>query len=276
MKRLLAAGLVVAAAAAIVLARGWSSTPPSSPTVRFLEPADDAVLPLGTVTVRAEATAPRGVSLVELYVGGVFVEGRLYDGAPEVVTTEFEWSPDGPGEYLLTVRARDVEAWGTPASVFVVVAPASDVAAPPTSTTLPASASTASAPTTRPTPTSTSTSAPPSGSTTTSSSTTSACAPVRPVLVAPPDGATFAEPPVVLEWRYEGGPCPPDRAFVEFGVVGADVRVVLEVSPSTTSLSIGRRLVDCATYRWAVSVVVAGERRSSGARTFRLDSGACG
>ena len=104
------AGAVIAASS--TTAQAW-----------FDQPLAATRLSLGAIDITAHATSPGGVEEVTLAVDGSQVDSAAF--APtRLVTATFRWQPEREKGYLLTVRGRSGQAWGTPSSVFVIVGPA--------------------------------------------------------------------------------------------------------------------------------------------------------
>jgi hypothetical protein len=273
----------VAAAVLLVVSPGGSSA--AGDRVAWFEtPTDGDRVTTGQVTIVAGATDAVGIAVLELSVNGEFVEGRLYEGAPERVVAEFAWRAGVEGDLRLTVRARGTDGvWGARETIVVTAAHhyrSEEALSPQTSTTVPATTTTRPAP--RPTTTTTSapttttsaptTTAPPVTSTTTS--TTGAgdgCEATAPSLQRPRDQDEVSESPVLV-WGLGGdSPCQPDLLRLEFlGPTENGDALLIELPPWATSWQTPH-LDDCSTFTWQVTAVAEGEEHRSATRTFTTD-----
>ena len=109
-------------------------------------PLDGMILPLAPYTIVFHASAPLGVTQMEVSLNGqVLADLPNPDPAQGLVSLSQPWQPAQPGSYVIAVRAQDQAGnWTTPDSVTVVVQPAT-----PTPTPTPTASATIS-----PTPTS--------------------------------------------------------------------------------------------------------------------------
>lgn len=107
---------------------GVTASPPlQRPSVEILQPAEGQTLAVGqTVSVRARATSPSGVTLVELLVNNVRVNSQRPAEAlsPTVVEVVMDYTPDRPGTVVLAVQAYSGQIVGVPAQRTVTVLPA--------------------------------------------------------------------------------------------------------------------------------------------------------
>jgi hypothetical protein len=238
-------------------------------------PLDGSVLAVTPYRVVAHSADQAGVAQVVLAVDGVDVQTFDTTTAGRLVTSRFAWTPTGPGDFVLTVRARSTAgAWGAPATATVFVAatasgapqsalpqpsstaepaPSGSPAAGPTAGSTPTPGPTASLPrpTSSPTPGQTTRVTLPPTSTPTPSPTP--CTPNAPTLTAPADFylVNSANNPPTFQWAYSGS-CPPtgfhvvvndaDGATITSGIVGAAAR-----SWSPAPFTIGR---SCVVYYW--------------------------
>jgi hypothetical protein len=113
----------------------WTGCSPasSSSDLSFLDtgphawidaPLDNSSLPAAPYTVVFHGTDPDGVAEGELAVDGT-VEASLPNPEPgsRLAAFQVEWIPPGPGEYLLSVRARNGQGgWSEPAEARVYIA----------------------------------------------------------------------------------------------------------------------------------------------------------
>jgi hypothetical protein len=119
--------------ALVTLAMAGAVFAASSATAQawFDRPLAGTRLSLGPIDITAHATSPGGVEEVTFAVDGTQV-GSASFASSRLVTATFTWQPDREKGYLLTVRGRSGQEWGTPSSVFVIVGPASQSPAPTT------------------------------------------------------------------------------------------------------------------------------------------------
>lgn len=104
-----------------------ASPPLQRPSVEILQPAEGQTLAVGqTVSVRARATSPSGVTLVELLVNNVRVNSQLPAESlnPTVVEVVMDYTPDRPGTVVLAVQAYSGQIVGVPAQRTITVLPA--------------------------------------------------------------------------------------------------------------------------------------------------------
>jgi hypothetical protein len=284
--------VLVAAGFFVLLPRGSSTA--GDRIAWFVAPVDGDQLTTGQVTVIAGATDPMGIAVLELSVDGEFVEGRLYEGAPERVDAEFAWLANLEGNFRLSVRARGTDGvWGVPQTIVVTTAhlhPSDEGLSPQTTTTSTSSTTTTTqaASTTRPATTTTTTTttqpqAPPSSTPSTSTSTTSttvgvtSCEPTNPSLDLPPNDAIVDNPPV-LEWEYKGAdPCRPDSQTLRFtGSTESGGGELLVDLPRWATNWRPPRLDDCTSYTWKVFAQFGGQELKSAIWSFTTDfSGDC-
>ena len=99
------------------------NSPSSGPQSWIDTPLDNSILPMGTVQVISHAADPGGLSQMELSVNGVVVGASPSSNTSDnLVTFNQTWSPSGPGNYTLQVRARNNGGvWGGYASEQVTV-----------------------------------------------------------------------------------------------------------------------------------------------------------
>ena len=253
-----AAILVVAAVVLIVIPRGSSAE--GDRRSWFQTPADGDRVTTGQVTVVAGATDPMGIAVLELSVDDEFVEGRLYEGAPERVSAEFTWQTPLPGAFRLTVHARGTDGtWGDPETIVV------EAVHPVGSTVLVPGATTTTGPLSDLT---TTTGA---GSTT---STSRVCPSAEPSLLRPADEAVVDGQPA-LEWVYPGeDTCPPERQTLEFSgppyTGGEELRIELPLRVTSWQPP---HLEDCASYRWHLVAESGGKLVESPVWRFSTDFG---
>ena len=107
---------------------GVTASPPlQRPSVEVLQPAEGQTIAVGqTVSVRARATSPSGVTLVELLVNNVRVNSQLPAESlnPTVVEVVMDYTPDRPGTVVLAVQAYSGQIVGVPAQRTITVLPA--------------------------------------------------------------------------------------------------------------------------------------------------------
>ena len=107
---------------------GVTASPPlQRPSVEILQPAEGQTLAVGqTVSVRARATSPSGVTLVELLVNNVRVNSQAPAESlnPMVVEVVMDYTPDRPGTVVLAVQAYSGQIVGVPAQRTITVLPA--------------------------------------------------------------------------------------------------------------------------------------------------------
>ena len=99
------------------------NSPSSGPQSWIDTPLDNSILPMGAVQVISHAADPGGLSQMELSVNGVVVGASPSSNTSDnLVTFNQTWSPSGPGNYTLQVRARNNGGvWGGYASEQVTV-----------------------------------------------------------------------------------------------------------------------------------------------------------
>lgn len=105
---------------------GTASPPVQRPVVEILEPAQGQTFTVGqTVPVRARATSPSGVTLVELLANNVRVNSQVPAEAvgPTVVEVVMDYKPDRPGTVVLAVQAYSGQIVGQPAQRSITVLP---------------------------------------------------------------------------------------------------------------------------------------------------------
>lgn len=96
------------------------------PTVEILEPAEGTTFRKGqAVAVRARATGPGGVTLVELLVNGISVASQPPADAINPTTAEvvLDYTAAQPGTVILAVRAYSNAGVGLPAQRTIIVLP---------------------------------------------------------------------------------------------------------------------------------------------------------
>ena len=86
-------------------------------------PLDGTQLPLGPVEIVTHASAPDGVALIQLQVNQQVMTEKSPDEVSDgLALANFIWTAEEPGEYLLTVAAREADgAWGPYASAVIQV-----------------------------------------------------------------------------------------------------------------------------------------------------------
>jgi len=86
-------------------------------------PLDGTRLPLGSIEIVTHASAPGGVALIQLQINQqVMTEKKPDEISNGLALANFVWTPTEPGEYLLTVSAREADgAWGPYASAVIQV-----------------------------------------------------------------------------------------------------------------------------------------------------------
>lgn len=105
---------------------GTASPPVQRPAVEILEPAQGQTFTVGqTIPVRARATSPSGVTLVELLANNVRVNSQVPAEAvgPVVVEVVMDYTPDRPGTVVLAVQAYSGQIVGQPAQRSITVLP---------------------------------------------------------------------------------------------------------------------------------------------------------
>ncbi len=108
-------------------ASGVTATPPlQRPAVELLQPAEGQTFTVGqTVSVRARATSPSGVTLVELLANNVRVKSQAPAEVlnPTVVEVVMDYTLDRPGTIALAVQAYSGQVVGVPAQRAITVLP---------------------------------------------------------------------------------------------------------------------------------------------------------
>jgi hypothetical protein len=108
-------------------ASGTTATPLlQRPAVEILQPAEGQTFSVGqTVSVRARATSPSGVTLVELLANNVRVNSQLPAEVlnPTVVEVVMDYTLDRPGTIALAVQAYSGQVVGIPAQRAITVLP---------------------------------------------------------------------------------------------------------------------------------------------------------
>ncbi len=135
---LVGAPLLVVAATAFVLLQGGSGstviTGADGPVVRIVQPIDGSSLTFGPVQVVANVVDRGGIATAELHVDGRRVDSTLGSGASDV-EVRFSWTPNGVGDYTLSVRAKNLAGhWGAEAAVRISVGTGLPPLPPPPST----------------------------------------------------------------------------------------------------------------------------------------------
>jgi len=105
---------------------GTASPPVQRPVVEILEPQQGQTFTVGqSVPVRARATSPSGVTLVELLANNVRVNSQVPAEAvgPTVVEVVMDYKPDRPGTVILAVQAYSGQIVGQPAQRSITVLP---------------------------------------------------------------------------------------------------------------------------------------------------------
>jgi hypothetical protein len=120
MKRLMYSILIVLMA--LMTACGPNS-PSSGPQSWFDAPLANSILPMDAVQVTSHAADPGGLSQMELSVNGAVVDTSPSSNTSDnLVTFNQTWTPAGPGNYILQVRAQNNNGdWGGYASEQVTV-----------------------------------------------------------------------------------------------------------------------------------------------------------
>ena len=99
------------------------NSPASGPQSWFDAPLDNSILPMGAIQVTSHAADPGGLSHMELSVNGAVVDtSPSSNTGDKLVTFNQTWTPPGPGNYTLQVRAQNSNGdWGGYASEQVTV-----------------------------------------------------------------------------------------------------------------------------------------------------------
>jgi hypothetical protein len=97
----------------------FDSTAPVKAAIE--SPAPGARLPLGPVSILYSASSSAGIAEVEFSVNGAVVM-RVTDVNQSISISEFDWMPDAPGDYTLSVRARsDENVWSDDSQVSITI-----------------------------------------------------------------------------------------------------------------------------------------------------------
>ncbi len=108
-------------------------------------PVEGSRFPLGEkINIRWHASAVGGIQQVEVRINGqVFALAQDFDHAAQLVTQQYEWTPDAAGEYLIQAIATGMNgAVSQPAENRIIVGdvtPTPVTLAPPTATPIPPS-----------------------------------------------------------------------------------------------------------------------------------------
>lgn len=98
------------------------NSPSSGPQSWFDAPLDNSILPMGAVQVTSHAADPGGLKQMELSVNGAVVDTSPSSTSDHLVTFNQTWTPSGPGNYTLKVRAQNSNGdWGGYTSEQVTV-----------------------------------------------------------------------------------------------------------------------------------------------------------
>lgn len=86
-------------------------------------PLDGTQFPLGPIEIITHASAPDEVALIQLQVNQQIMTEKSPDEVTDgLALANFVWTPTEPGEYLLTVAAREADGvWGPYASAVIQV-----------------------------------------------------------------------------------------------------------------------------------------------------------
>ena len=256
-----------------------ASDPPGAAARAWIDaPLHGSQLPVGTVELLVHATDELGVDLVELRVDGEPEAEVSPDGDPVFVHLPLAWVPDGAGEFLLEVRARNPGgAWGASAWAFVTVGTPPDESASPSPTPDATESADATAePTPGPTP-GESTPRPSFGATPpptpkptpaptpaptqppTPVPTPAPCTPPPPELLSPSNGFAIGDPafnPPTLRWGYRTGTggCDPSgyRLQVARDAGFSNLVGAVDLGAGATSWTRVDAFDDCSTYYWRV------------------------
>lgn len=278
---------VVGTAAAMAFTVPVTTVPASSRSWIDAPRIGDSVAPDGA-TVLAHSTDEDGVALVELRVDGAAVASRRVSASPRVlVSTSFDWRPEGPGSHALEVWARDVHGeWGDPGRLVVVVGeqarPRQTPRATPTRTARPTPRATrrpTPRPTRQPTPKPTRQPTPRPTRRPTPRPTVRPCVPPAPTSLSPTDGTWIDTPagnPPTFRWGYRTAPrCAPTR--FRLVVVDADGATVWDerLAGDARAWRPPRPFANCQIYSWRIRAFGTGGAGSWSATRDLLVSYRC-
>ncbi|MEW6403758.1 MAG: Ig-like domain-containing protein [Chloroflexota bacterium] len=258
---ILAACNLPAGEAAISPAGGGSA----GPRAWVDAPIEGSRFPLGeSINIRWHASAVGGIQQVEVRINAqVFVLAQDFDHTAQLVTQQYEWTPDSPGEYLIQAIATGMDgAISPPAENRIIVGevtptpialaptitqtpmPPTDTLAPPTNTLLPPIDTPLPPPDTPAPPTDTSLPSP----------TPDTQGPPAPVIVMPAGNPILPCPPnVKLVWNAPSDPSGIASYRVELQVKTTDWNTQKLWDPVTTTQVTATSEVTCGgVYRWRV------------------------
>ncbi len=225
-------------------------------------PVEGSRFPLGeAINIRWHASAVGGIRQVEVRINGqAFILAQDFDHAAQLVTQQYEWTPNAAGEYLIQVVATGMDgAVSPPAENRIIVGeiePTPVTLAPPTAAPPTEAPPTAAPPTAIPPTAIPPTAAPPTA------------IPPTYTLTPPPDTQGPPAPVIVMPWGNPTLPCPPSVKLVwnapsdPSGI--ANYRVVLQVKTmdwntqkiwepvTTTQVTASGELTCGGVYRWRV------------------------
>jgi len=242
----LAAGVLLGLAGCDLTAQRALQVAQAGPQAWIDKPLNGANLPEGQpAEVLAHASDSVGVQQFEFSVNGALQGSSAPSGQIGMLfNASFPWTPPGPGNYTLSVRALNAAGvWGPSAQVVVTVGGG----ALPTPTTPPPDEAPEANPEATPTPTAaaapvlpTDTPVPPP------------CAPAAPVLTQPGNGAGVSVQPT-LQWGYRGT-CQPTGYSLQIAT-GPDfgALVVDQGVGAATSFTVPFALAQCTPYYWHVA-----------------------
>ncbi len=140
MKRTLLGWFLLVTSLIAACGQAGPSTGPAGGTQAWIDaPLHGSQLPLAPVEVVAHGADLGGVAMMEFSVNGQLLESQsAAEASPSLFTARWSWVPDGPGNYVLFVRAQNLAgAWSNYAQTTVTVGGAAPATEPPTPTEAP-------------------------------------------------------------------------------------------------------------------------------------------
>jgi|SRR5262245_39505256 len=95
----------------------------TAPSTWVDAPLNGSTVPLAPVEVVSHSTDLFRISRVELRANGSVIDTAVNsDATPALVTTRQTWTPQGPGNYTLSIRAQNINGfWGDNVQEVVTV-----------------------------------------------------------------------------------------------------------------------------------------------------------